>query len=349
MYGYNEFVPLTVEEVFSRVTEKEVYEMIFEEDIIIDKEHKYRAPYRNDSHADCYFKEYEGRIEFVDFADIPRSKNCIEVVKRTYNIDYLEALEQINTFFKLGLGYSSNSFVKEVKKENFKLYSIVEESIKERTITLHPRLFNNKDKNFWGQYQISRENLVSDSVVPINIYQSTNRKGKLYSIKPFDIAYAYTEFENNKVKIYRPYGNKLEKWYTNCNQNDIGSLIHLPKKGNKLIISKSYKDCRVIRNQSVFSIWLQNEGSFPSKEKLIELCNRFEEVYIWFDNDRAGLSAGLFLKTYLESIEEIKSTIFHIYLPIPLLKEAISDPSDMLKLRGKDELLEFMSSKKLIR
>ena len=192
---------------------------------------------------------------------------------------------------------------------------------------------NNKDKEFWSQYEISREQLQQDGVIPIDIYKSTSRRGEPFVIRTFDLMYAYTDFPNEKVKIYRPYGNKEEKWFTNCTQNDIGSIEHLPISGNRLIISKSYKDCRVIRNQSLDSVWFQNEGMIPSPTILKSLCKRFDEVIIWFDNDNAGIQAAKLVASHINSLYPRKVKI--IYLDSSRLEDNIKDPSDLISKKGK--------------
>ena len=72
---------------------------------------------------------------------------------------------------------------------------------RERTITYVPRQFNGKDKKFWSQYEISSKELIEDKVIPIDLYKSTSRKGKPFVIRPFDIMYAYTDFDNGKVNF----------------------------------------------------------------------------------------------------------------------------------------------------
>ena len=41
-------------------------------------------------------------------------------------------------------------------------------------------------------------------------------------------------------------------------------------------ITKSYKDCRVLRNLGLNSIWLQNEVAIPSRNIFEDLCKRFK-------------------------------------------------------------------------
>ena len=195
---------------------------------------------------------------------------------------------------------------------------------------------------FWSQYEISRQNLEEDKVIPIDLYKSTSRKSEPFVIKPLDIMYAYTDFDNNKVKIYRPYGNKEEKWFTNCTQNDIGNINNLPISGDQLIISKSYKDCRVLRNQGLNVVWFQNEGMIPAPTLLVSLCKRFKSIIVWFDNDEAGKKSAKLVVSHINSLFPGKVKAIH-------LEGEQKDPSDYLAKKGKKNLLKFLKEKQLIK
>ena len=344
MYGYNEIISLSPEQILNEVSQKEIFGLFINKEIITDKNRAtYVAPYRNDSNPDCYFEEYDSRLFFVDFADIPQSKNCFTFIQKCTKLNYIDALQYIVKNLNLGKGNSSKRN-ESIQKE--KEIVEVKKIKKERTITYSPRQFNGKDKKFWSQYEISREDLEYDRIIPIDVYKSTSRRGEPFIIRTFDIMYAYTDFTEGKVKIYRPYGNKEEKWFTNCTQNDIGSIDHLPISGDKLIISKSYKDCRVIRNQGLNSVWFQNEGMIPKPTILKSLCKRFEEIIIWFDNDEAGIKAAKLVASHINSLYPGKVKI--IYLDNNLLQEDIKDPSDLIAKKGRETLIEFMKNKKLL-
>ena len=344
MYGYNEIISLSPEQILEEVSQEEIFSLFINKEIIADKNRAtYVAPYRSDSNPDCYFEEYDDRLFFVDFADIPQSKSCFSFISKCTGLNYLDTLQYI--IRELNLGKGNNSKKNGIKQKEINVVE-VKKIKKERTITYSPRQFNDKDKKFWSQYEISRENLQEDGVIPIDLYKSTSRRGEPFVIRSFDIMYAYTDFPEGKVKIYRPYGNKEEKWFTNCTQNDIGSIEHLPISGDKLIISKSYKDCRVIRNQGLNSVWFQNEGMIPSPTLLRSLCKRFNEIVIWFDNDDAGIKAAKLVASHINSLYPGKVKIIH--LDINLLEEGIKDPSDFIAKKGRDELIKFMKTKKLL-
>lgn len=350
MYGYREYVPLNTEEILKRVSQEDIFKIVIKENIVLDKGAFYKAPYRTDNNGDCYFENYQGTLHFVDFADGESRyfvKNCFEFIVKAKKLTYWEALQYINSYFKLGLGDSSE----EVKKENVENSLTVEESFyknikRDRTITYTPRLFNSKDKNFWEKYEITKQNLIEDKVIPITLYKSITKKGDSFIIKPFDIMYAYTDFSDSKVKIYRPNSpNKEGKWFTNCNQDDVGSIDFLPLSGDLLVITKSYKDCRVLRNQGINSIWFQNEGMIPSVSIIKMLCKRFTKIIVWFDNDQTGLAKGKMIKDFINSIYPNKAS--HIFLPPKLLLEDIKDPSDCI-YKNKPFFQEFLIKHKLV-
>jgi hypothetical protein len=340
MYSYKKLIPLNREEILKRVSEKDIFKIVFEE---ISFETRYKAPYREDRVGDCYFEEFNGSLVFVDFADLQSvytSKNCFDTVGRCLSLDYKQTLQYINTYYNLGLGHSvvqPKEILYEVTQKKDTLYKI-----KNNTIAFIPIPFSQKDKLFWQKYEISKSNLIEDKVFSISLYTGYSKHNEPFCIKPHnEIMYAYTDFPNDKVKIYRPNApDKLGKWFTNCNQNDMGSINHLPKKGKLLIITKSYKDCRVLRNLGFNSIWTQNEGMIPNDEILKNLCKRFKKIIIWFDNDNIGIAKSVMFKEHINRINTIAESIF---LPPILLREKfIKDPSDCMD-KDRNFLIEFIN------
>jgi len=342
MYGYKEYVPLNIDEIFKRISQEEIFGIVIKEPIIVDREFTYVAPYRNDSNADCYFEYFEDNLCFVDFADVDkRPKRCFEIVSRTYNISFLEALQYVNQYFELGLG-NSQTPIKPVIQTNIipkKITNIVKT---QEDILYLVRDFNHADRIYWSKYGITKQHLIDDKVYPIVLYKSINNKGLPFSIRSIYPMYAYTDFEESRCKIYIPRENKLKKWHTNCTQNDIGSIFHLPSKGELLIITKSYKDCRVIRNQNLNSVWLQSEGVLPNVAIIKQFCENFTKIIVFFDNDEPGIIAGKSVVNYINSVTPQKAKL--VTLPLQLLEENIKDPSDLVAKKGEEELVKFLKS-----
>lgn len=348
MYGYDKYVPLSREEILLRVSEKEIFGIVIQEDILENKEALYKAPYRNDTIGQCYFEKFGGSLLFIDFASSYRIKSmdCFLLVAETYKVNYFQALQIINDRLNLGLGDNIEKVREVVHKDNYVEEKSTKKVVKERVITILPRIFNHKDRHFWSKYEITKQNLIDDGVIAIELYKSTNKEGKSFCIRPMDICYAYTEFSNDKKKIYRP--NSIDtagKWFTNCNQNDIGGILHIDLEATKLVITKSYKDYRVLKNQSLNVIWFQNEGMIPSSKILKKLTKKYKEIIIWFDNDNAGITNGRVVVDYLKSLSTIN--VRSVILPPKFLKEGIKDPSDYIANKGREALLDFIKKNKL--
>lgn len=342
MYGYINYIPLNIEEIYKRISQEDIFKLYFDE-IILDKQKVYKAPYREDNNPDCYFEYYNNTLYFIDFADIGiKSKNAISFVSRMENFNYIETLNFINKKFKLGL----NSTLENPKKVVHEIQTNYEKPVKiYKDITYIPRNFEKRDMLYWSGYKITKQQLIEDKIIPIEAYRGYNRKGKPFVVRPFDLMYAFTDFENKKVKIYRPNLDGNGKWFTNLNNNDIGGIKYLIEPIDNLVITKSYKDFRVLKNMKLNVIWFQNEGMLPNNKILITVLNLVKKrVYVWFDNDATGLANGKQVTDTLNTLKIVKAK--QIFLPPKLLKEGVKDPSDLIfkKLNGEELLETFIKS-----
>lgn len=324
--------------ILSLVTEEDIFKLVVDE-VVLDGVKKYQAPYRDDNKADCYFNiGRTGVLHFVDFADTLIRKDCFGFIGACYKLDYDSTLRYIDQVMNLNICTNSEP-IQVLPIQKTSTYKV---NKKQKVIEISPRKFDNRDRGFWWSYGISRSDLISDGVIPINCYRFDNRKDEKVTITTFDICYAYTEFANNKMKIYRPMGSSEQKWLTNCNQNDIGSIKHLDFSADYVVITKSYKDCRVLRNEGLNSIWFQNEGMLPSVEYLTDIL-LFNKIYIWFDNDPAGLAASNKVKEYLTELGH--SNITQIIIPTNYRTDyGVKDPADLRK-HDSEKLKEIINKK----
>lgn len=329
-YGYHEFVPLTINEILLRVSQEEIFSIVYQpvlNEFIL-------SPLReDDSNPKCYFEWYNDKLYFIDFAYSTRPLDCFGFIGEYYGLSHYKVLSLVNEHFELGLGYSLNSPKPVRIKHN---NQVVTE--KNTTIFFNPRPYINEDGKFWSRFKITKQQLVSDHVYAVRWYKIQSSKTDKI-IRPFFPTYAIYEFKP-RIKLYAPQSKKL-KWITNCNANDIGNINNIDVYGLHLLITKSYKDCRVIRNIGKKNvIWFQNEGMIPDSKYITMLGKRFRNISVLFDNDESGKKALI----------KVVNTL-NLHFPGKFDGYTLTDyndPAEMVEHAGDKPLIQFFKHNHLL-
>lgn len=297
--------------------QKEVFEH-FLGDTCIHKE--YKNPLRPDNSAGCSLVYYNGRLRLTDFASSKIHYDAYDLVMGYYNVGFYEAKSIIQNSFA-GLGSIVQTEDSSDKKHSNLIFSILKDG------------WSKIQKEYWANYQITIDQLEQDKVIPVKEFTIIRNGNVLYSRTMLDtqFAFAYNEWEESIYKICCPFISGKGKWITNTNQNHIGNAQNIDFVGEHLVITKSYKDCRVLRNNGFENtIWLQNEGMIPSKENLESITSMYDKITILFDNDQAGIVASQKLADFLTH-----ANIRQITVPKNFKKYGVKDPSDLLKFNEK--------------
>lgn len=325
------------DKILEYVSEEEIYALVFD---FIPMEYEYTiSPFREDRNPGCWFeRDINGVLRFIDFGNPEVISNikmavmdCFNAVQIFYNLpNFYKTLSFIKERLITGKGVTKAKYVKDKLKKK-----------KKRKVDIHveTRNFTAKDGRFWSKYGISKQNLIDDKVFPILKYKLLNTKFGDVLIRPERSSYVYTDFMENRKKIYAPY-DKKKKFTTNCVADDVGGLRTIAEFGKQLIITKSYKDYRVLKNEGLEVIWFQNEGMIPNENILIDLGRRYRELIIFFDNDSTGLLASRKVNVHINRLFKDKARIVH--LPIQLEKFHITDPSDLYHKQGRIHLQKFL-------
>jgi hypothetical protein len=138
------------------------------------------------------------------------------------------------------------------------------------------------DLEYWDSYGISKEWLKFGRIYPISqIFINNNR------FPAEKHAYVYIEKKDGNItmKVYQPFSTRM-KWLSKHDNSVWDLWDRLPKKGNKLIITSSRKDALCIwSNTGIPSISLQGEGYIPKEHVVQQLKDRFNLIYVLYDND----------------------------------------------------------------
>lgn len=164
------------------------------------------------------------------------------------------------------------------------------------------RRYTSKDIEYWESYGITKSMLSKDNVYSISSYSVNN---SYYQASE----YCYALVLNDRVKIYQPFF--AIKWKGNVKSSDYWEF---KQKSNIAIITSSYKDARVIFNNSSFDVYAPQ-----SERKILPQgldLSSYSKVYILYNGDTAGVENSKSLADkygYTHVDFPIDATIINIY------------------------------------
>jgi len=337
-------------DILSRVTEEQIFELVFGFE---PEEFEYiTSPFREDTRPGCWFERdlVSNKLWFKDFAT--------NLVIDGIRIRVMDCFNAVQVYFKLPNFYKTLQFIKDrlidgknldpIKDYKPKVTSIkLPVKRKKPKILIATRDLENKDKRFWSAYEITKEELIEDEVFATSKFKIINSRSGDYIQSTYDLCYAYLGFPDGRKKLYRPLKKGKHRFLGTVLGNDIGGYKSLPPFGRQLIITKAYKDYRVLKNQGLNVVWFQSEGTIPSIEMLLDLGSRFTRIIIFYDNDEAGINGAEKLRDTINELHNKMKSRF-IYLPKKYLKRKIKDPSDMIKGEGRISLLQFLKDRNVL-
>lgn len=326
---------LSKELVLSKVDDYNIIRYYLGQDFNFKK--KYSSPFRKDNTPNlCFFVGDNGSIFFKDFAT-GRSGDCFQFVQYLHNLNFYEALMRVDE--DMGLGLQSHKPVLKVQLSK-KPDSIPKQS---KVIQIVPKEFDQRDLDYWDSYHITKEELAKKNVYSID---------KLYINKRLipnignELRFAY--LFDNYLKIYTPF-SKTIKWVSSCPNDFISGFDEIKYKvfrgtqSDKLIISKSVKDEIILSKFFPDVCSTQNESSAAiNNENMQYILKGYkpENVYIAYDNDKAGVDASTyFTKNY---------GFNYVNVPKVFIREGIKDWADFAKYKDLETVGNYLKIKNLI-
>ena len=287
------------------------------------------SPLRKDRKPSFGLYSRDGkRIYWVDLATKERG-DIYNLLSQLWHCSFIEVLSKINKDIpKFSNGVTINDYtpctIKDVVTYNSN--SKLECKVRE---------WRQYDIDYWASYGIPIDWLKYAEVYPISHKIITNEKGR-FILGADKYAYVFVEHkeENVTLKIYQPFNKNGYKWSNKHNRSVISLWTKVPKSGDKVVICSSLKDALCLwANTGIPAIAVQGEGYNMSNTAISELKRRFKNVYILFDNDKAGLEDGVKLS--------MQTGFTNIVLP---KFEDGKDISDMYKSLGKESFISTILS-----
>lgn len=252
-------------------------------------------PLRIDNHAGCWLSFSLRNPRYIvlnDFADKKfHGINIFEAIMQKYNVPFKRSISIIYEQYI----YKNNITLRKKPRLHYKKTSSFVFKLNYKA-----KNFTKKDKQYWEPMGISSKQLDKDLVVSVKdfTYNTRYNPKTFFYEKPFDPCYSY--HVNDHIKIYRPFMSGLHKWKSNCTEKDI-PIDHL-REDEFLIITKSYKDHRILRNLGYESTWVQSEGALIPLDLIKIFSKNYKHVIILYDNDKGGRKAAKSIVSYCNQV-----------------------------------------------
>ncbi len=279
--------------------------------------HTYPAPFRNDPIPSfVVFRSTRSTMVEYMWKDHGRreSGDIFGLVKKMCQLGSTqEALARISQDF--GLGYDTPL----IKDSKIVLYNKPTENKVKIRVAARP--FSLSGMSFWNQFGIDQSLLDLYNVEQIKWYWSYEGQPTPYWVPDPTFSYRVGQY----YQIYSPFAPKTDKFRNDLPENYFFGYIQLPSTGKKLIIDKSSKDVIFCKRLGYDAVCGKSETTFIPVNKMLELKERFEEIYLMLDNDDAGVRMT---KKYLE--------LYPWLMPRFLPTEVAKDKTDACKIIGID-------------
>lgn len=294
-----------------------------------------QSPLREDDHNPSFsIQEWNDRITWKDFGTGEHG-NVVGLMAKLWNVSYSDALLKIK--FDEGDPIPRVGLIRRYKGK----IHLTSQS----TMRIRVREWKDWDREFWASFGISQKFCEACNVYPISHAFFTKQDDKgithTYSVPMDKYAYAYVEFKDGKesIKLYQPY-SKTMKWLSKHDQSvwDLWTQAFMwaDKVSNKaVILTSSRKDAMCLwENLRIPAMSLQGEGYIPKPKVMKQVLDRFEKVYIWYDNDYSHKDDNPGQDNARKLIETYPSLI-NVCIPDEYLSK---DPSDLVKNHGVETL-----------
>ena len=293
------------------------------------------SPFRDERNPSFLIGNRYGNLYFIDFADASKRGNCFMFVKMLFNLaSFDDVLRKIDIDFGLGLstGKPTGEHKKIVSeytqpKDLGKRYSLIQ------VVT---RKFTNEELAYWNQYHQNIDDLRANGVYAVKtVYLNKQR----FPIKETELKFGY--FYDGHWKIYRPYGDRKNKWLPNnvpiTAMDGKEDIVNCPVA----FINKSKKDYMVMKKVFPCCCAVQNEGiACFSPENVEYLKANSDRQILSFDADEAGVKNSLQI-TRLFDFE-------YANVPRKYLSEGIKDWADLARIHGLSTIEQILKQKHLI-
>ena len=319
---------ITKELILSRFSEEQLMEYYLHVPV---KKGLFRSPLRKDRRPTCsFYRNGSNTLIFKDFAT-GQHLNIFGVVQEMFHCDYFEALRIIAN----DMGIVRD---KSLQKNSGKIneHPVRMQDKETSKIQIEVQDFTDLELKWWAKYGITPEILKRFNVYSCkHVFLNGQLVAKSQQHCPIFGYYGGKIKENEKtLELWRCYfpQRKTYRFLSNWPAKKLQGYKQLPKKGKLCVITKSMKDCLALYAYGIPACAPNSEVVIPSEAIIKDLTNRFEHIFVLWDNDQTGVT---FINKFKKQYPQLK------YLIIPRHLEA-KDFSDLRAKYGYKKTKEFI-------
>lgn len=283
MYNFKVKTFISEDNILQHVSDYDVFKYYIG-DFKIGK--AFNSPLRDENKAsfNIGYNPVTGRLYCNDY--ILGGGNFIMYVMYKYGLTYREACNKIVIDLNLEEHFHLFNVDKQILKNGKTFVKSNEKDIqkfKEETrLSAKIRPWQDYDFAFWKQFNITKPTLDKYHVAAAEYSMIGD---KIFKLDKHGYVFVENKDNDKTLTIYQPY-SEVQKWTKNHDASVWYGWEQLPEKGEILIITKSRKDIMsIFETTGIPATGLQNEKIIPKEHVLQELKNRFDLIYVLYDND----------------------------------------------------------------
>lgn len=240
-----------------------------------------RNPLRSDRTPKAFFAWRNGKLRLQDYAHPPtHGLDCWDIYMKVYRLPDLNA--------------AICHFTGDVPIEKVPYPRFIPSTVEFR-LSIDIIQFDAEGLSYWEQFGITESQLISDGVRQLGSYSFKSKSSENLTIQiiPDDICFSLPPI-NGRLKVYRPLAaDPKDKWKADTIPGQMWLLRRSDEPSPECFITSSYKDARVVFNNSSMDVWAPavTEGA-PAETiagwGLMKQLKDYDFVYIGMDFDNAG-------------------------------------------------------------
>lgn len=293
---YLESLPTYKDMILEAISPYDIYCELTGEELQVGGSKLIKSPLRGDSLPTfgLFIHHTDDVIMFKDFAyETGDVFKFVKLFARYHDRMMITSLPGIVNYLnmKLGmdiLGKNNKKSKSQIKRRVFNIQTA-------RDIKFSSRPFTAMDRQYWDQYCIPTKVLKLYDVRSVEKLLDDDKR-IMRQFKPNELCFAYVIY--NKIKLYQPLESNGFKWRNTCPAWYLQGWKQRRGK-KKLIITKSLKDIMVffVILGKDYDIIAPHSENYIFPDKVVDkIKGMYDEVYVIYDFDRAGVNGANKLK-----------------------------------------------------